>query len=110
MVKYWCSPNSTTKIETLQHESSVVHNTYQLNFYERNIQFENISSKVISLLIDVVQRSLPAGVYLSIHQHEHDLHEKTRYITDHELIQYKQDLKILLDSKKDDVEDVKKKK
>lgn len=106
VVKYWCAPNTTTKIETLQHESNVVQYEYELNLYERNIQIEKISSRIMSLLVEVVHRSLPAGVQLSIHEHDHELHEKTRYITDYELLQYKKELKLLLDSKNDDDEEL----
>lgn len=106
VVKYWCAPNTTKKIETLQHESSVVQHEYELNLYERNIQIEKVSSRIMSLLVEVVHRSLPAGVQLSIHEHNHELHEKTRYITDHELLQYKKELKLLLDNKKEDEEEL----
>ncbi|KAF7495891.1 39S ribosomal protein L48 [Sarcoptes scabiei] len=112
VTKFWCVSNQTFKIETLENESSVVDQTYELNLYERNLQIENISSKVMSLLVESLHRSLPAGIFLSIHQHDHESHEKNRYIPDLELVQHKTNLKLLLSSAKNDEieEDVKKKK
>ncbi|KAI2805991.1 hypothetical protein RDWZM_009375 [Blomia tropicalis] len=108
--KFWCMPNTTKKIETLLPESSVVESTYELNLYERNIQIENISGRLMSLFVEVVHRSLPVGVYLSIHKHDERQHELSRYIEDHQLIEFKSELKMLLSHKQDDVEETTKKK
>mgnify|MGYP005803101435 CR=1 FL=1 len=103
--KYWCAPNVSTKVETLKHESSVVQATYELHMYERNVQIENISGRLTSMLVEIVHRSLPVGVYLSIHPHDHKLHEEPRYIPDHQLMGLKSEYKQLLASKSDDVEE-----
>lgn len=87
-----------------------MNSTYELNLYERNIQIENISAVLMSLLVEIVHRSLPSGVYLSIHNHDYHLHEISRYIPDHELAGYKRELKMLLSNKKDDDDEPKKKK
>lgn len=112
VVKYWCSPHTATKIETLVPESTVVEASYELNLYERNIQIKQISSRFVSLLVEIAHRSLPVGVQLSVHEHEYELHEKPRYIPDHELASYKEDLALLRNSKMadDDVTDTGKKK
>lgn len=111
MAKYWCAPHTSKKLETLKHESIVIESTYELNLYERNVQIENISARLTSLLVEIVQRSLPVGVFLSIHEHDDELHEVSRYIPDHDLKEYQSELKTLLSNKNfDEEEDPKKKK
>ncbi|XP_017462521.1 PREDICTED: 39S ribosomal protein L48, mitochondrial-like, partial [Rhagoletis zephyria] len=105
VAKYWCQPNTTRKIETLQHESQVVESTYELQMYERNIQIEKISGRLTSMLVEIVHRSLPVGVFLSIHEHDDALHEKTRYIPDHDLNNYKLELKQVLASRSPDLDE-----
>lgn len=105
MAKYWCQPNTTKKIETLKHESQVVESGYELHMYERNIQIEKISGRLTSMLVEIVHRSLPVGVFLSIHEHDHVLHEQTRYIPDHDLMNYKQELKQVLASRSPDLDE-----
>lgn len=108
--KCWPSPNTTKKIETLKHESIVVESTYQIDLYERNIQIEKISANLMCLLVDIVHRSLPAGVYLSIHEHNHFQHEYSRFIPDHDLAEYKKELNLLRKNTTFDEEDPVKKK
>ena len=112
VTKYWCAPNTTSKIETLKNESNVVDSTYQLNLYERNVQIQNISGRLASILVDIVSRSLPVGVELSIHEHDKQMHEISRYIPDLQLVEFRQELNLLLSNKTDDEEeeDPKKKK
>lgn len=105
VAKYWCQPNTTKKIETLKHESQVVESGYELHMYERNIQIEKISGRLTSMLVEIVHRSLPVGVFLSIHEHDHVLHEQTRYIPDHDLMNYKQELKQVLASRSPDLDE-----
>jgi len=110
--KHWCAPSSTKKVEILKNESLVVETVNELHIYERNIQVQNISARLSSLLVDIVHRSLPVGVYLSIHQHDDTLHEKSRYIPDLLLAEYKEELKELMANKEfvTEPEDPKKKK
>ena len=89
----------------------MVQGTYELHLYERNIQIQNISGRLTSMLVEIVHRSLPVGVYLSIHEHDDSLHEQPRYIPDHQLMSFKTELKQMLASKtSDEEEEVPKKK
>ena len=106
--KCWCAPNTSKKIETLKPESTKHDSTYDLNFYERNIQIKHITGPVIQQFVEIVHRSLPVGVYLSIHPYDHKLHEMSRYIPDYELAKYKVELEQLIANNKDDFEDKKK--
>lgn len=110
VTKYWCAPYTSARFENLAPESHVVSTTNELHLYERNVQISDISGRLTSLLVEAVHRSLPAGVELSIHQHSHELHEKTRYITDFELLQHQADLKELVSNRSDDAEEEVKKK
>ena len=100
---YWCAPNTTEKIETLKHESNVLESTYDLNLYERNVQIENLSSRLVSILVDLVGRSLPVGVQVSIHEHDEKVHETSRYIPNHDLAEFKRELAMLRSNKIDDI-------
>lgn len=82
VTSFWCAPHTSTKIDTLKLDSNTVENTYVLNLYERNIQVKNLSAKMAPILIEVIHSSLPAGVKLSIHQHDHEQHHLSRYIID----------------------------
>lgn len=108
--KYWCAPYTSVRFENLAPKSNVVSTTNELNLYERNVQITDISGRLVSLLVEIVHRSLPAGVELSIHKHSDELHEKTRYITDFELLQHQADLKELISHRSDDLEEEVKKK
>jgi len=103
---FWAAANTSRKVEILKHESTITVDSHELNLYERNVQLQNITGRLLALVIEIVHRSLPVGVYLSIHEHSHLEHEASRYIVDHQLLEHKDDLKLLMASKQKDEEDL----
>lgn len=77
----WATPASTWNAYTYAEESTVVQDTYKLDLYERNIQIVNVQTTDLPVLIDIVRKTLPEGVRLSIHEHNNE-HSEARYIPD----------------------------
>ncbi|XP_060849083.1 uncharacterized protein LOC132928435 isoform X2 [Rhopalosiphum padi] len=80
----WALPPKTINVKRFIANSENVETQYTLNVYERNIQVVDVPSTKLSLLIEVVEDSLPAGVKASIHRHTEE-QETLRYIPDNEL-------------------------
>ena len=62
-------------------DNTIVKDSCPVNSYERNVQVSSLRSIDASLLIDLLRRTLPEGVELSVHEHteEHyDTQETTR--------------------------------
>lgn len=89
---------TSSRVEIFKHESAAVDKFYELNEYERNIQLANISAQVIPIVIEAVESSLPAGVKLSIHEHDELAHEESRFIPDLQLKALKKRLEELSSS------------
>jgi len=77
----WATPASTFDAYTYAEESTVVKDTYTLDLYERNIQIVNTQTTDLPVLIDIIRKTLPEGVQLSIHEHDTS-HSEARYIPD----------------------------
>ncbi|NP_001153816.1 mitochondrial ribosomal protein L48 [Acyrthosiphon pisum] len=95
----WALPPQTINVKRLVPNSENVEAQYTLNVYERNIQVVDIPTTKLSLLIEVIEDSLPAGVKASIHKHT-DEHEILKYIPDNELKTLKNQLEEMGGSKK----------
>lgn len=106
VVSFWCSPHMASKYDNLKRESDVSETTYYLDLFERNIQIENLSAKMTPLLIEIIYSSLPAGVRLSVHEHDYWIHEESRYIPDLQLAAFKAEFEELKGSKSlEDIEE-----
>merc|ERR1719471_1934722 len=66
----WATPATTWQAFTYAEESTVVQDTYQLDLYERNIQIVNVQTIDLPILIDIIRKTLPEGVQLSIHENK----------------------------------------
>jgi len=93
-----------SKYDNLKRESDVSEATYYLDTFERNLQVENLSAKMAPIFIEIVYSSLPAGVKLSIHEHDYLAHEESRYIPDLQLAAFKAELEELKGSQPEEVE------
>ncbi|XP_050422195.1 uncharacterized protein LOC126834369 [Adelges cooleyi] len=87
----WALPPQVFNVKRLVPNSETVEAQHILNIYERNIQIVDVPSTKLSLLIEVIEDSLPAGVSVSVHPHTEE-HEKLKYIPDSELKQLKDQL------------------
>lgn len=88
----WTTPNQTFKFDNFKPESVVVQNTNLVHVYERNVQIKHTPAYLLPILIELVQKSRPKGVALSIHPHLEE-HETIRYIADSQLAALKAELK-----------------
>lgn len=67
---------------------------YHLKLYQRNIQVSEISTTKCSILIRILEATLPQGVILNIDVFDPIL-EKKRYVPDKELLDLKSSLETL---------------
>ncbi len=104
MSSFWCSPHLASRYDVLKRESNVSETNYCLDLFERNLQIENLSAKMAQILIEVIYSSLPAGVKLSIHEHDYKSHEESRYIPDLQLAAFKAELEELKGSQDFEIE------
>ncbi len=104
MSSFWCSPHLASKYDILKRESNVSETNYCLDLFERNLQIENLSAKMAPILIEIINSSLPAGVRLSIHEHDYKTHEESRYIPDLQLAAFKAELEELKGSQNFEIE------
>lgn len=87
----WVTPKQSLRVSVLKPNTNIAQDHHNVSLYERNVQIANLPATSVSLLIDVIEASLPAGVKLSLHSHELD-HEEIRYIPDLELKELHQEL------------------
>lgn len=77
----WATPATDWNIYTYAEESTAIKDTYTLHLFERNIQLANVQTTDLPILIDVVRKTLPEGVRLSVHEHQTE-HKEARFIPD----------------------------
>lgn len=77
----WATPATSWNAYTYDAESTIVKETYKLHLYERNIQIVNVQTTELPVLVDIVRKTLPEGVTLSIHEHKAE-HKEARFISD----------------------------
>jgi large subunit ribosomal protein L48 len=80
----WALPPQTINVKRFAPHSDHVESQYTMSVYERNIQLVDIPTTKFSLLLEVIEDSLPAGVKVSVHKHTDEI-EKLKYIPDNEL-------------------------
>lgn len=81
VLKYWATPCTTTKFDTLKEDSDLQEFSYKINLYERNIQLKHLTVTQAPLFLHAIQAAKPPGVTISVHKHE-DYHDTIRYIPD----------------------------
>ncbi|KAF8764207.1 39S ribosomal protein L48 like protein [Argiope bruennichi] len=91
----WATPHQSWKITNFEPGSKKVSTEYHLNKYERNIQIANLPAYCATTFFEIIQSSLPMGVFVNIHPHD-EQHTEIRYIPDFELLILKKQLDELL--------------
>jgi len=100
----WATPATTWQAFTYAEESTVVQDTYQLDLYERNIQIVNVQTIDLPILIDIIRKTLPEGVQLSIHENK-DENQEARYIPDPFIDTLKSEIKELTTKKQERIDE-----
>jgi ribosomal protein S10 len=88
----WITPNESYRYDCLQNQSYQTDFSNVVNVYERNLQIKHLPAHFISIYIDVIQKSRPKGVTISVHPHQPE-HDAIRYIPDSQLTALKDELK-----------------
>ena len=94
----WASPGTTIVAKTYDINSTIVKDSCPVNSYERNVQVSNLRSIDASLLIDLLRRTLPEGVELSVHEHTEE-HYEARFIPDPFISGLKEELRQMEDER-----------
>ncbi|GAU98371.1 hypothetical protein RvY_09526 [Ramazzottius varieornatus] len=89
--KRWATPATTSRITTFKAQSSLVENDYELHLYDRTVQLSGMTAPIASLILDVVNSTLPEGITVTVKVHE-EAEEEIRYIPDYELVALKNQL------------------
>ena len=90
----WASPGTTIVAKTYDENSTIIKDSCTVNTYERNVQVSNLRSIDAPLLIDLLRRTIPEGVELSVHEHTED-HYEARFIPDPFILGLKEELKTM---------------
>merc|ERR1711997_1257874 len=77
----WATPSETLLAKTYDPNSTLVRDSCKVDIYERNVQVSNMRSIDAPILIDILRRTIPEGVELSVHKHEEE-HYEARFIPD----------------------------
>merc|ERR1711973_196148 len=77
----WATACESTRASIYAPQSTKISSTFDLNLYERNVQIVDVLSTDLPVLLDVLRKTLPEGVSLSVHKHERK-HYEARYIPD----------------------------
>jgi len=77
----WATPAQNLKVTTYHEGGTRPKEEYNLHLYERNVQIVNLRSVDAPTLIDIIQRALPEGVNMSLHEHTTEMAE-LRWIAD----------------------------
>ncbi|GIY06877.1 ribosomal_S10 domain-containing protein [Caerostris darwini] len=90
----WATPQQSWKVTNHEPGTTKVSTEYSINKYERNIQIVKLPAYCATTFFEIIQSSLPVGVFVSVHPHE-EHHEEIRYIPDYELLVLKKQLEEL---------------
>ena len=77
----WATPCTSLNVHTYAEGSTSIKESYKLHLYERNVHLENVQCTDLPVLIDLLRRTVPEGVKLSIHEHKAE-HYEARFIPD----------------------------
>lgn len=64
--------------------TAVVDSEYILSVYERNVQIIDVPSTSFTVLLRLIQESIPEGVSLQVHESDEE-HQRIRYVPDNTL-------------------------
>ncbi|XP_014670187.1 PREDICTED: 39S ribosomal protein L48, mitochondrial-like [Priapulus caudatus] len=71
-------------VQRIKQRSNLVEAEYNLSLYERVVQVDKLPSTLATILLDVIQTSLPEGIQFTMKYHT-QLADISRYIPDREL-------------------------
>ncbi|XP_070166223.1 large ribosomal subunit protein mL48 [Polyergus mexicanus] len=91
----WALPPQELKIQKYKTGTTAIISEYNLKIYERHTQLSEVSGIKCSILIRILEASLPQGITLNVDTYDPALKWK-RYVPDKELL----DLKSTLDTMK----------
>jgi len=77
----WATACDSSNASIYAPQSTKISSTFALNTYERNIQVVDVLSTELPVLLDVLRKTLPEGVSLSVHKHERE-HYEAKFIPD----------------------------
>merc|ERR1712066_156820 len=77
----WATACESFSASVYAPQSTKVNSTFNLNVFERNVQVVDVLSTELPVLLDVLRKTLPEGVSLSVHKHERK-HYEARFIPD----------------------------
>merc|ERR1712029_146280 len=77
----WATACESFSASVYAPQSTKVNSTFNLNVFERNVQVVDVLSTELPVLLDVLRKTLPEGVSLSVHKHSNE-HYEARYIPD----------------------------
>merc|ERR1719347_45472 len=69
----WVTPSTTFLAKTYDPNSTIIRDSCKIDIYERNVQVSNMRSIDAPILIDILRRTIPEGVELSVHKHASSL-------------------------------------
>ena len=99
----WATPCRELEVKTYKVGGTNVRDIYEVSLYERNVQVENLSSLDAPLLIDLLRRTLPQGILLSVHPHLEE-HFEARVIPDPLMQDLKKELGDIVEKKAEQIE------
>lgn len=97
VVKSWSCPHKELEVESLAHQTSAVVSNLKLNLYERTLQIKEAQVTKLTILIDVLNMTLPPGVSFGIQLHTQE-QEDQLYFRDSRLEKLKEELAELQDT------------
>lgn len=99
----WATPATTWKAHLYEERSTVIKDTLEVHIYERNVQVENMRTVDAPILVDILRKTLPEGVNLSVHPHAEE-HVEARYIPDPFIDSLRSELNILEEKRAKEME------
>lgn len=97
VVKTWSVPYQELQYESLAYRSTNVVTTERILIYERNLQMKQVLVTKLTLLIDIVNMTLPAGVSFNVVRHSPEQEDRI-YFKDAVLERYREELQELKDT------------
>lgn len=97
IVQTWATPQQGCRYDLLQDESSGIARSDNLVTYERNLQMKDALVTKLPILIDLVNMTLPPGVWFNVDRHSEEAEDR-RYFRDSTLEKLKEELQELKDT------------
>lgn len=97
VVQTWATPQQECRYDILKDESSAIESNEKLFIYERNLQMKNALVTKLPILIDLVNMTLPPGVWFNVDRHSKEAEDR-RYFRDSRLEELKAEYQELKDT------------